>query len=72
MVRDQDASDLRIGEEGLAHWQNSDRDLEKRISAGVDIRERKLPRSELAAGVRVVLRTYLPELFDHLAQIWHK
>jgi intracellular sulfur oxidation DsrE/DsrF family protein len=78
LVRDQDASGLRIGEEGLAHPPAPDRDLERLISSGAvvyaideDIRERGLPESELIAGVRVVPRGYLPELLDHHAQIWH-
>jgi len=77
-VRGQDTSGLRFGDRTQRHHTDLAEDIAKLIGKGVpvsvvaeDLAERGLRKEDLIAGLEIVPRSALPDLFEKYDQVWH-
>jgi sulfur relay (sulfurtransferase) DsrF/TusC family protein len=77
-VRGQDPSGLAFGDRALRHHTDLAEDITRLIGKGVrvsvvaeDLAERGLRTEDLVAGLEMIPRAALPDLFEKFDQVWH-
>jgi len=77
-VRGQDASGLAFGDRVQRHRTDLADDIAKLLGKGVrvsvvaeDLAERGLGAEDLIAGLELIPRNALPDLFEKFDQVWH-